>query len=359
MDLSGRILRLPALLLVAVLLTGCFAASEPKDNNGNDDVELTSYSRDFLAMSTVVSVQFFAPPDLDSGQVFNAVLAEMQRLEDILSAHVTGSDVSRVDAAAGVEPVKVSLETLEVIQTALDYAELTEDTFDITLAPILGLYNFTPGEESKPTRWQLETSLPLVNWRRVEVDHTEGTVFLRDVGMKMDLGGIAKGYIVDRTAEILREFGLDYGVINAGGDISVLGPKPDGTPWRVGIKNPDRPENLYAVAEINGGSIVSSGDYERYFDQGDVRYHHIIDPATGLPAQGLRSVTVIAPTAELADLLSTAIFVMGASSGLNLVESLPGIEVIIWDKNGEVSWSTGLANMPALATQSGVDYFFR
>lgn len=353
MGLSGKVKTVVLVALVASILAGCFGTSGP-GTGGNTSGELTAFTRDYLVMDTIVSITIYAEAEVDTNSIFQAVLLEIERLESILSAHKPSSDVAKIDAAAGKNPVAVNNETLEVVAKALEYAELTNDAFDITLAPVLRLYDFH--QQKRPSRNQLANALVMVDWRKVELNATAGTVFLAEENMQLDLGGIAKGYIVDRAADLVQEHNIEYAVINAGGDIRVLGPKPDDTPWRIGIKDPDNPQGLFGIVEINGGSIVTSGDYERFFEVEGVRYHHIIDPYTGLPADSLRSVTVIAPTAELADILSTAVFVLG-EAGIELVEQLDGVEVVIWNSAGEVTWSSGLTNAPENSTS--VNYYFQ
>jgi len=358
MGLAGRIGRMSMIILAVILLVGCFSFRGPNRGNNGNEPELKMFDKSFYVMDTVVLVQLYTQLDAKADSIFDDVQEEMTRLENILSAHLSNSDVAIIDEAAGIEPVQVNPETLAVISTALEYAELTNGAFDITLAPVLRLYNFRKGHEAMPSIYQLETNLPLVDWQKVVIDEDAGTVFLIEKDMKIDLGGIAKGFIIDRVYDILRNQGIDFGLINAGGDIRFMGPKTDGKPWRIGIKNPDMPDlKYYAIVEMARGSIVTSGDYERKFDSEGVRYHHIIDPETGLPANDVRSVTVVASSAELADLLSTAVFVLGRSAGMELIENLTNIEVIIWDSDDEVTWSSGLELVPDGAPS--VDYFFR
>lgn len=337
MGIRGRIGRLIFLGLALFILAGCFGLSQEEPRP-----ELEEYNQSFFVMDTLVTVQFYADSAGKGQAVLSDIEGEMRRLEGILSAHLPGSDIAGIGEAAGVNPVKVAPETLEVLDTALQYAQLTDGAFDITLAPVLGLYNFSQLHPQWPTEEQLQDRLPLVDWRKVEVDGVRGTVFLPERGMKIDLGGIAKGYITDMAVEIMVAQGVEYGLVNAGGDIRLLGSKTDGSPWRVGIKDPQNPNAFFAVVEIAQGAIVTSGDYERFFIKDGIRYHHILDPQTGLPAHGVRSVTVTAPDAELADLLGTAIFVMGPKAGLALAESIPGVEALIWVAVDKVHWTSGL-----------------
>lgn len=338
-------------LISALLLTGCFAKPGQNPNKNT-----TAFEQTFFVMDTFVSVQIYAESEAKAEALFQDVQEEMVRLESILSSHIASSEVVEIGNFAGAKPVQVSADTMAVISTALEYAVQTQGAFDITLAPVLRLYNFTKGEEAKPSNIQLTETLPLVEWRKVIVNQAEGTVFLAEEGMTIDLGGIAKGYITDRAADILVAQGIKTGLVNSGGDIKLLGPKADGTPWRVGIKNPHQPATNFAIIEVSGGAIVTSGDYERYFVENGIRYHHIINPETGLPAEMVRSVTILAPDAETADLLSTAVFVLGPEAGMVLVEELTGVEAVIWDKDDRVTWSSGLYQNPD--GSNTVDYYF-
>jgi len=334
-------------LLTITVLNGCFVLNQRR---------LLAYEKTFLIMDTVVSVQFYTDSEQKAQQIFDQVLAKMEELEQALSVHLPDSDVAKLAAAAGIEPVRVSRATLEVLGTAQDYAARTDGAFDITIAPILETYNFHPGRERRPSRVQLNQALLLVDWQKVELDPKAQTAFLTKPGMKIDLGGVAKGYIVDRCLEVLRDNGLEFGLANAGGDIGLLEGKVDGSPWRVGIKNPENPQSNFAIVEVGHGAIATSGDYERFFIEDGQRYHHILDPRTGMPADRARSVTVIAPSVQEADLLSTAVFVMGPERGMALVEALPDVEAVIWDREGKVHWSSGLLK---LAKTDSVDYYFR
>jgi len=347
---AGKLWRGAVILLL--LLTGCFGQGQ----TGPSPEPLQPREFTFIVMDTLVTVRAYTKTETQAETVFLDIEAEMKRLEGILSAHITTSEVSAIGNSAGQVPVKVSQDTLTVISTALNYAALTDGAFDITVAKVLRLYNFTPGQESKPTRQERETSLPLVDWRKVVVDSGSSTVFLAEPGMQIDLGGIAKGFITDKAVAILNEHGIEYGLINAGGDIRLLGPKIDESPWRVGIKNPLNPSAHFASIEVSSGSIVTSGDYERKFDEDGVRYHHIIDPFSGLPADQAKSVTILAPNAQTADLLSTAVFVMGPEAGMELVENIQGVEAVIWSREDQVTWSSGLELVPG---GSSDQYYYR
>lgn len=296
-----------------------------------------------LLMDTDVSLQIFAGNSGKAGRAKEKLFDEMKRLEQLLSYTDPSSDVTKINGAAGKGPVQVSPETAEVIQKALRSASLSEGAFDPTVAPLLELWGF-PGDDFRvPRAEEIEEKRLLVDYRLVQSDADAGTVFLPRSGMALDLGGIAKGYIVDRGLELLSGAGIEHALINAGGDIGITGPKPDGSAWRIGVKHPRRQGDLIAVISWSRkGAVVTSGDYERFFEEEGVRYHHILDPRTGYPARTMLSATVTAPTVAEADALATAIFGLGPHRGLELVESLPGVEALLVTPQFEVLISSGL-----------------
>ncbi len=311
----------------------------------NRDYPEQTYSYSHMAMDTVIELRLQAGSRREAEAVKDEVFAEMERLEALLSRSLEDSDVNRVNAAAGKEAVTVSPETMSLAGAALEYAALSEGAFDPTIAPLLDCWGFLDQRYRVPGPEEIEAVLPLVNFRLLELDRERQTIYLPEAGMSLDLGGIAKGFIVDRGLAVLSRAGIRHAFLNAGGDIGLLGTRPDGEPWRIGVRHPRVENSLMAVLPLNGGAVVTSGDYERTFELKGVRYHHILDPATGKPAAQLASVTIIAPTAMEADALSTAVFVLGPSRGLALVEQLPGIEAVLVTPEMEVLVSSGLKDI--------------
>ena len=274
---------------------------------------------------------------------FEDVFAEFRRLETLMSTWVTDSEIRRVNRAAGLTPVKASLEVREVLQAARDASESTGGKFDVTFGALAGLWKFDHDQDSiLPDMRRVRALLPLIDYRAVHVDDASETVFIARKGMSIHLGGIGKGYAIDRGADILRRRGVRDFMIQSGGDIYVSGLK-DGRPWRLGIQDPRAPAiRIFAELDLSDGTFSTSGDYERFFMKDGRRYHHILDPATGEPARGARSVTIVANRAVIADALSTGVFVMGPAAGMALIERLPDVEgVIVSDKN-KVLISSGL-----------------
>ena len=276
---------------------------------------------------------------------FDDVFAEFTRLEQLMSTWVPDSDVSRVNREAGVRQVPVSAEVREVLKTAREMSEWTGGKFDVTFGALSGLWKFDHDQDNViPDIAEVRRRLPLIDYRAIQIDDSAGTVYLSRKGMSMHLGGIGKGYAIDRGAAIFRVRGLRDFMIQSGGDIYVAGMK-DGRPWRLGIQDPrGAATRTFAELDLSDGTFSTSGDYERTFTKNGRRYHHILDPASGEPARGCRSVTIVSNRAVLADGLSTGVFILGPDAGMALIERLPDVEgVIVSDKN-EVVISSGLQN---------------
>lgn len=265
---------------------------------------------------------------------------EIERVESLLSRYISTSDVSKINLHAG-EWTTVSEETLELIEQALDYSQLSHGSFDFTVGQLVTLWGFGTNQYRVPTAAEIEKAVATVNYEQVEIDWENLSVRIPAESI-IDLGGIAKGYAVDRAADVLRANNISSGLINAGGDILAIGVKPDGSSWRVGVQDPRMSTAILTVLPLQDMSIVTSGDYQRFFQEEGVRYHHILNPSTGYPAADLTSVTVVAESATVADALSTAVFILGAELGLALIEELDQVEVIIVDQSDNVTLSSGL-----------------
>jgi thiamine biosynthesis lipoprotein len=281
---------------------------------------------------------------------FEEVFFEFERLENLMSVWREGSDVLRLNAAAGDHPVPVSAEVREVLNLAREASELTEGKFDITFGALSDLWKFDHDQDdSIPPPDVVRARLPLIDYRAVEVDQRSGTAYIKRKDMRVHLGGIGKGYAVDRAAAILRRRGLHDFMIQAGGDLYVSGTHGE-RPWRLAIRDP-RADRSFAALELSNATFSTSGDYERAFLKHGVRYHHIIDPDTGQPARGCRSVTLVSERAVFADALAKGVFILGPVDGMALIERLPGVEGVIVSASNEVLVSTGLRDRLALLSQ--------
>ena len=237
---------------------------------------------------------------------------EMERGEALLYYHQSKSEVSEINRNAGVRPVSVGAETFTLLDRAKKHADDLNGLFDVSIGPLSERWGFSSDRESTlPTPGEIEYLLPLVDYRRIKLSFADTSVFLETAGMKIDLGGIAKGYAIDRGIEVLKEQGIEHFFLNAGGDIRVSGMAKDGRSWRVGIRHPRDPAGLIASFDLEDHAVATSGDYERYKMFDGRRYHHVLDPRTGYPGTKCQSVTVLAPTAEEADVLATYLFLLG------------------------------------------------
>ncbi len=297
-------------------------------------------------MGTHLTFASYTTATLDEAalhRAFDAAIAEIERIESLMTTWRPDSELSRVNAAAGKGPIVVSPETFDVVREALHASEISGGAFDITFESLHGLWKFDEDlDPHPPTEAQIRSKLPAVGYRHVHLDAAKRTVFLDREGTKISLGGIAKGYAVDKAAKVLSGLGLTSFFVQAGGDLYTAGRKPDGAEWAAGIRDPRGP-GYFAMLPISDHAFSTAGDYERSYVINGVRYHHIIDPKTGRPATATRSVTIWAPTALVADEIDDAVFVLGPEKGMALVESLDGVGAVVVDAHNNVHVSKRLA----------------
>lgn len=335
-----RFLRLhffiPVLLLAIVLYF-----SHPGRSSNN----LHVISR--LTMETSIEVRLTDGRNESAEEIAEKIFAEIERLEKLFSRSIQGSDIGMINSSAGLHPVQVSEEVFYVTERAIDFATLSDGAFDPTIAPLIDIWGFLGQEFRVPSEKELENSIALVDYNKIELNKEQSAIYLPDARMSMELGGIAKGFIVDRALQVLIEAGVQNAFINAGGDIGLIGSSPGGDPWKIGVRHP-RDNKIIAVLPASGGAVVTSGDYERAFEEDGARYHHILNPRTGRPAIDLTSVTIIAETVIEADALSTTVFVLGPARGMALIEELPGVEGILITPDLEILVSSGLEGIVEL-----------
>jgi thiamine biosynthesis lipoprotein len=290
-------------------------------------------------MGTRIFVELWAE-DAPAGEAaIDAVMDEMRHIDDTMSTYKPTSEVSRVNALAATRPVRISRELFGLLGTALEYSRITEGAFDITYASVGYMYDFR--ERKRPTEQQIAAALPAVNYRHVLLDRKTSSVRFSQPGVRIDLGGIAKGFAVDQGIAILKARGYSHALVNAGGDSRVIGDRR-GRPWVVGIRHPDHPDQIITRIPLVDAAFSTSGDYERYFDEDGVRYHHIIDPHTGHSASKVRSATVIAPTATRTDGLSKTAFVLGADEAMKIYNRLDDVDAVLVAPDGRILYSRGL-----------------
>lgn len=271
-----------------------------------------------------------------------AIEKEAKRLERVLSRFQPGSDISRISLSAGIKREKVSSETCNILSHALKCSAVSRGLFDVTIGPLVDLWDYRHASEP-PANSRIEAVLPLIDYNDLELDVATKKAGLKNPGQHIDLGGIGKGFAGDRFMEIFKKYGVTSAFSNIGGNVSTLGNKPDGSPWRVGIRHP-RLHGLIGMVEVTGKAVVTSGDYERcFFNKEGRRFHHILNPVSGYPAEsGLVSVTIVADSAMIADALSTAMFVTGLDRGIALREKYPYIEAVLVNTKLQVYITRGL-----------------
>ena len=308
---------------------------------------IQKYSKTELLLDTVFDITVFTEDEAEGNRLLREAFNEVRALEKTFSRFVSGSEVDEINQNAGEGSVEVRSDMLKVIKSGIYFGEITEGSFDITIAPLMELWGFGTGKQRVPSQEEIEEILPLVDYREIQLDEQRFTVYLPQEEMSLDLGGIAKGYIVDRIVQYLESQNVELATVNAGGDIRVIGTREDGTPWRIGIRNPrnSNEQDITAVIPIVDQAVVTSGDYERFFTSDGKRYHHILDPHNGFPAAKVISVTIVAEECITADALSTAVFVLGPQKGMELVESLSGVEGLIIDNQEKLHVSSGLQDI--------------
>ena len=292
------------------------------------------------AMTTAIEMEFWTEDPAVASEAGDAVLALFDRIDRQMSRYREDSELSRVNREAANGPVEVSDSLFTVLQQALRISELSHGAFDISFGSIGYLYDFRARQQ--PSDEELAEGLAKVNYRSVVLDPSANTVRFLDEGVRLDLGGIAKGYTVDLGIDILKSFGIRHARLSAGGDLRLLGDKR-GKPWIVGIRDPRSESRNAMVLPLTNVAVSTSGDYERFFfDDNNERVHHILSPATGKPAKGVQSVTILGDDSITTDGLSTAVFVLGAAKGLGMVNRLKGIDAVIIDEQRQVHYSDGL-----------------
>ncbi len=314
-----------------IILTAC----TPKST------EPVIVEQDDFVLGTVGKIRVYAENDKAGNAAIEKAYARIVAIENTMSTAIEGSDVYHINKNAGEAAVEVKDDTLSVIKKAIDYKELTNDVFNIAIGRLIELWGIGKDWQKVPTEEEILDAKNHVDITQVEIKGNN--VMLRDPDMLIDLGGIAKGYAVDEAARVLRENGITSAFVNMGGDVYALGSKPDGTPWNVGIQDPEvGSSGIIAKVGLSDESIVTSGDYERYFIENGVRYHHIIDPETGAPTRNeLVSVTILSKKSVDGDVLSTAVFIMGLEEGIRFIEGMEGIEAVLVTKDKKMYATSG------------------
>jgi thiamine biosynthesis lipoprotein len=329
------------ILGIALVLASTGSCAQAKTANSS---KAQVVERSFASMGSQLHLSVWTTDPIETASAFDMIEQEFRRLEDLMSNWRDASDIQKLNAAAGDHPVPVAPEIRELLRTANQVSEWTNGKFDVTFGVMSGLWKFDYQNEDEtiPDPMEVARRRKLINYRDLKVDEQRGTAFLAHEGMVANLGGIGKGYAVDRARNILQAAGFRNFMIQFGGDMYVAGNAGD-RPWRLGIQDPRGTDNhIFASIELSDSTFSTSGDYERFFIKDGRRYHHIIDPATGEPSIGCRSVTIVGNSATIADGLSTGVFIMGPEAGMALIEKLPDVEGVIVSSKNEVLVSSGL-----------------
>lgn len=294
------------------------------------------YKRTLKLMGSRFDITVVGKDSLEANKHIDTAVAEITRIENLISSWDPNSQTSEINKNAGLKPVKVDAELFKLIERALKISKLTQGAFDISYASMDKVWFFDGSMTEMPSEEDIKNSVSKVGYQNIILDETNQTVFLKLKGMKIGFGAIGKGYAADKAKRLLIDKGVEAGIINASGDLNTWGTQPNGKDWLVAIVNPLNKEKVFSWMPVNNSAVVTSGNYEKYVKFNNVLYTHIIDPRTGYPATGILSVTIFTKTAELADALATSIFVMGVDTGLDFINQLKGVECIIIDENNKI-----------------------
>lgn len=310
------------------------------------DVNAGWYKAERAIMGTEVAIELWHEDVKHAEQCADRVFTEMRRIDVLMSPYIPDSELSKINNQAADAPVIISDELFNLIKESLKYSELSSGAFDITFSSVGYLYNYR--KEQHPSDETIKELLPAINYRHILLDENKHTIKFSMKGVRIDLGGIAKGYAVDNAVAILRACGIQSGYVKAGGDSFMLGNR-NGQPWMLGVKHPRQENKVVVRLPLSNVAVSTSGDYERFFIEDGKRIHHILRPSTGKPVTETWSATVIGNSALETDALSTSLFVMDLKSAMELVDKLQGIDAIIIDARGEMHYSSGLVDPGAIA----------
>lgn len=342
---TNLLIRIHALIIVLTIIP------VTADSATDDFSPSHMVRRSQLLMGTLVEVTAIADTNQSANLAAAAALDEIRRLETIWSTWISTSELSQINALAGVRPVAISPETLSLLMWSLRIGQLTDGAFNIAIGPAIEAWNISANPRV-PDDVELNRLKPLTDLSLLDINEESRTAFLNHRGMRIDVGGIAKGYAADYAVVAMRAAGATAGIVALSGDIKTFGEMRDGQAFLFGVRHPRQNDHVLASLELRNEAISTAGDYERYFEMNGVRYHHILDPHTLRPAYECQSVTIVASQGVMADGLDTGIFVLGPEKGLALVERLPGVEAIIVAHDGKVLISRGLRDRVHIETES-------
>lgn len=302
--------------------------------------ERTVFRKAMKLMGNRFEISVVASDEPWAMERIDAAVEEIHRIERLLTTYDEASETNLINRNAGIAPVAVSRETFGLIERSLRISKVTQGAFDISYGSVdKRLWNFDQQMQRLPDKELARKLVRLINYRNILLDEPTGTVFLKEKGMRIGFGGIGKGYAAERAKRVMQEMGADSGVVNASGDLTAWGLQPDGKPWTIGIVRPDIKGEIFSYLSITNMALATSGNYEKFVMIGGKRYSHTIDPRTGLPVTGIKSVTIITPNAEIADAMATPVMIMGVCAGLYMINQMKDIEAVIIDDDDTVHTS--------------------
>jgi|SRR5690606_34107629 len=287
-------------------------------------------------MGSVFEITLIAKDSLKAHEYIGLATQEIERIENLISEWRDFTPISKVNSLAGIQHFEVPLEVFEITKRALNYSQLTDGAFDISVISMMKIWNFDGSESKMPSKELLQESIKNVGYQNINLDDSIPSIFLKKSGMKIGFGSIGKGYAADKAKQLLVDLGVEAGIVNASGDIAAWGSDIDGDLWNIGIQDPENPSSLLSVIPLKNQSVATSGNYEKYVMVEGKRYGHIINPKTGIPSTDLMSVTVVGPQTEFANFLSTSVMVLGLQKGLELLNNYPSYRYFIVEEGGKI-----------------------
>lgn len=293
-------------------------------------------------MGSRFDITIVAKDEVTADSYIDMAIEEITRIEALISSWIPGSQTSDINLNAGIKPVKVDQELIDLIERCITVSKITDGAFDITYASIDKVWRYDGSMTQIPSKEAIQNSVAKIGYENIVLDKKSQTVFLKQKGMRIGFGAIGKGFAADKARSLLKSQGVPSGIINASGDLTSWGKQPDGTDWMVGITNPLNKDNIFSWFPVVNAAVATSGNYEKYVTFKGVKYSHIIDPRTGYPSTGILSVTIFAPSAELCDALATSVFITGTETGLNTINQIKGVECIIIDDKNKIHTSKNI-----------------
>ncbi len=310
---------------------------------GNCVVEQEIHKKTLKLMGNRFELVVVAADAIRAHKYIEAGIAEIQRIEKLLTTFSKESETSLVNENAGISAVQVSRETYNLIERSIRLSQLTQGAFDITYGSVdKRLWNFDTNMKTLPDRETARKMVHLINYRNIILDKEKSTVFLSEKGMRIGFGGIGKGYAAERAKQVMKGMGAESGIVNASGDLAVWGYQPGGKPWTIGIADPNSAGQVFSHLNITNMSIATSGNYEKFITVDGKKYSHTIDPRTGMPVKGIKSVTIITPNAEMSDAMATPVMIMGVRAGMDMINQIKNMEAILIDDNDTIYTSRNI-----------------